>query len=418
MKQEIFRREAIEHQTASSLGSIFIVRPVTLSNLCLALLVMSIAIAIFLATTSYTSRETVKGVILPNKGMLRVASAATGILEHQYVKDGALVKKGDLLLEITLEQSSAETNGAQASISRTIEQRLAMTHDNLSRQPLAQRNERADMINKLDGLNEELVAVNTQVSLQRKNVSIAEASANKFAELHEKGFISYEGTSDRRTQYQDAMARLASLDRERIKVVRDLAATRSALSALDLRHATENGDTRKAEMLETEALFESERKRHLQVLAPQSGVVTGVNFVEGQAVDPGRTLLSIVPSGAKYEAHLFVPSKSAAQLKKNMKVSIRLDAFPYQRFGQLSSVINSVSMTTILPQEMNQLGLSTEMAGGVPVYRVIADLTEMKDEVPLQNLRAGMQFEADILVESRKFYKWIFSPIAGFGKRI
>lgn len=67
--------------------------------------------------------------------------------------------------------------------------------------------------------------------------------------------------------------------------------------------------------------------------APVAGTVTMIAAQIGAAVVPGRPLLALLPEGATLEAQLLVPSRDAGLLRPAQAVVLRLDAFPFQRFG-------------------------------------------------------------------------------------
>lgn len=413
MKRDIFRLEAIEYQSASSLGTIFIARPLGLDVMCGVLFAFFVGFLVFVYTASYTSKETVKGLILPSKGVARITAPSPGTVTRLYVKEGQLVQKDELLGEILIDPSGKSTDVAQAGISQAIEERLALAKDEIGRRKLTQDAARAGLSDKIAGIEQELATLDKEIAIQKENVELAKGGLRRFDELHQKGFISFEGTSNKRTQYQEAAARLESLTRERIRLLRDLTAARHDLAALPMRDATELSDAIRTELQEKQSLLESERKRVIKIWAPETGKVTGINFPEGQSVGMGKVLLSIVPVGSKYQAHLFVPSKSAAFIRRDALTYLRLDAFPYQRFGTLRSRVETVSMATILPDEMTELGMPAELSNGKAVYRVVADIAAESDRIPLENIRPGMQFEADVTMDTQKIYKWLLSPIFG-----
>jgi membrane fusion protein len=76
--------------------------------------------------------------------------------------------------------------------------------------------------------------------------------------------------------------------------------------------------------------------------------------------------------------------------------------------------VRSVSRSTVGPAEL--LGDGAALPGlvpGEPVYRVTVELarqtaTAYGEEVALQ---PGMQLEADVLIETRRLYRWVLDPL-------
>jgi membrane fusion protein len=118
--------------------------------------------------------------------------------------------------------------------------------------------------------------------------------------------------------------------------------------------------------------------------------------------------MTILPKDVSLQAVLFVPTRAYGFIKEEQKTHIRYQAFPYQRFGIFEGEIVEVSKSVILPNE-TLLPVSFEE----PVYRVIVNLNHQEVlaygiSVPLQ---AGMLLEADILVDTRSLFEWLFEPL-------
>jgi membrane fusion protein len=95
---------------------------------------------------------------------------------------------------------------------------------------------------------------------------------------------------------------------------------------------------------------------------------------------------------------------------------VRYQAFPYQKFGQYEATVESVSKAALSAQELSALGLSS---GGDSLYRVIVKL-DMQHVMAYGNpqpLQAGMQLEADILLDRRRLIEWVFEPVFSLTRR-
>src|SRR5262249_24010218 len=98
---------------------------------------------------------------------------------------------------------------------------------------------------------------------------------------------------------------------------------------------------------------------------PGGGDGTGLIAKRGPTPKPRHPVVSILPAGAVLEAHLLIPSNSIGFLAPNQTVSLRHEAFPYQRFGSYQGHITEISRTLILP------GVTTlPIQLAEPAYRV------------------------------------------------
>lgn len=90
-------------------------------------------------------------------------------------------------------------------------------------------------------------------------------------------------------------------------------------------------------------------------------------------------------------------------------------AFPHQRFGAGQGEIVSVSRTVLAPSEVSTPGVTVTE----PVFRVQVRLARdyvaaYGQRVPLQ---AGMQLTADVIVDRRTLFEWLFDPLYAAGRR-
>ena len=74
----LFRTESVEHQSRSWLGGIQLVRPVPLALLTGLVACTAVATGVFLFQGEYTRKAHVLGVIVPDRGLLRLPSPAVG----------------------------------------------------------------------------------------------------------------------------------------------------------------------------------------------------------------------------------------------------------------------------------------------------------------------------------------------------
>ncbi|MGB0935888.1 MAG: HlyD family efflux transporter periplasmic adaptor subunit [Colwellia sp.] len=155
------------------------------------------------------------------------------------------------------------------------------------------------------------------------------------------------------------------------------------------------------------------------ITASNDGLVTGVQVVEGETLSQSKAqskpLLHIIPEGSDLVAELLLPTRSAGFIGIGNKTRLRFDAFPYQRFGFVTSKIIRIDQTLISPNEV-LLPISFQE----PVYRLRAKLTQqqMKAFGKEFDLKSGMLFEADIMLEKRTLIEWLLEPIYSLKGRV
>ena len=93
----IFRREALESQQASWIGEIQLVRPPSLAFLTVGVALSAMAVGAFLTLGEYTRKVRVTGVLVPDRGVIRLVPPQDAVVLERRVVEGAQVRAGDVL---------------------------------------------------------------------------------------------------------------------------------------------------------------------------------------------------------------------------------------------------------------------------------------------------------------------------------
>ena len=111
-------------------------------------------------------------------------------------------------------------------------------------------------------------------------------------------------------------------------------------------------------------------------------------------------------------------------------MQLRYQAFPYQKFGHHPGQVLQVSRTPLQAAELASLPLSIGAVSGAsaegvqpqaePLYRITVALDEQSVQAygVAQPLVAGMQLEADVLLDRRRLIEWIFVPLLSVTGRL
>ncbi|WP_245419949.1 HlyD family efflux transporter periplasmic adaptor subunit [Phyllobacterium salinisoli] len=128
-------------------------------------------------------------------------------------------------------------------------------------------------------------------------------------------------------------------------------------------------------------------------------------------VPAGSELVSILPADGNLEIHLLAESKAIGFVRKGIRVLLRYAAFPYQKFGQYPGMITDVSQVTVANDLDTSVALSQQKQA--PRYRITVqpDSSVVMAYGKPEPLRAGMAVEADLLLDTRPLYQWLFEPL-------
>ncbi len=413
--QPLFRAAALNAQKPKWLGNIILVRPLSYTILTWVAAACALLVVIFLIWGSYTKRSTVIGQLLPDIGVVKVYTPQLAVVAQKLVVEGQEVKKGDPLYVLSSERQSGAQGAIQAAISQQVQSRRQSLIEELEKTRRLQREERDALAKRIDGLSAEGSNLANQIEVQSARVALGDETAVRYRNLLAKDYIARDQLQQKEAELLDQKARLQALERERISVLRELAARRNELSGLDIKHQTQLSQIERGISSTDQELTESEAKRQVTVVAPEGGIATALFAEVGQAVDGNRPLVSIMPKGATLQAQLYAPSRAIGFVRPGDAVLLRYQAYPYQKFGHARGKVISVAKTALPGSEISWLGNSASgnPQNNEPLYRVVAELesqTIMAYGQP-QPLQAGMLVEADLLQETRRLIEWVLEPL-------
>lgn len=408
MTRKLFRQEAIDAQREKFLGEATIARPLPLWILT-ALAAGCAALMIVVAVWGqYTRRERVEGFLQLDSGAARVNFAEAGRVAELLVKEGQVVKQGDPMVRLALDKSTVGSASTSAIVSGELSQRkVSLAKEQSQLQELAEQQVQ-QVKKRVAALETEVKQLDGEIKLQQQRLTSAQEQAQRFKQLAAEKFVSDIVARQKQDEATDQELKLQSLKRQRATLDRELSTTRSEEPSVALKARNEAEKVARQISEVQQNLAQEDARRESVINAPATGVVTNIAVSMGQSVAAETPFATILPSGAKLQAEMLVPTRAIGFVTKGKELTLRYDAFPYERFGQYRAVITEVSQTVWAPGE--KVG---PLAVKEPAYRIIAKLDQhsvraLDQEVPL---RPGMLFNADILLEKRSILEWVFEPM-------
>lgn len=151
------------------------------------------------------------------------------------------------------------------------------------------------------------------------------------------------------------------------------------------------------------------------VVAPQDGIVALVKAGVGRRLERGdvAVVLDAHPQGP-LQIVLRIPSGQRGFVAPGQRVGIKLDAFPYARFGMRTATIASISEVTTGDVDaggsLHDLGAAKEVG---PDYLAWASLGARTFRYGDQefHIYPGMRGRASIVVERLTLAEWLFAPL-------
>jgi membrane fusion protein len=414
--RSLFRQEAIDAQREKLLGELSTARPVPMWIFTLLAASFAIACVVFAFVGEYTRRERVEGFLAGDVGAARILSPQAGTVTQLLVKEGDEVATGSPIALLKLEHSQS---GGGASTSEQVEQQLLnRKHGIESEQTQAQlmgQQQVAQQQKRIDDLLKEVDQSKTGVQVQEQRVASAQQELHRFEKLAKDGFASEAMVRERRNDQLDQQSKLEVLKRAESTAERELRSAQAELPLIALRTRTliQQLEQQKDEL--QQELVQNKAKQEIVINASIPGVVTNIVPNQGDSVAADALLATVLPSGTKLHAQLLVPTRAIGFITAGNGVVLRYDAFPFQRFGQHHGTVASVSGTVWSPGE--RIGPLTARE---PVYRIDVKLERQTVGSGGHEfaLRPGMLVSADILLEKRTVFEWVFEPVLALRERL
>ena len=362
--------------------------------------------------------ETVQatGKLEPKGVTKEVKAPLGGVISDILVKDGELVEKGQTLLMLDTEAAKAKLKALEAVRDRVAAD-LALSKVQLGETPeLANLN--ANQRSKLKALNEEyrsrIDASEKGVVQARQAVDGARAqlSASEEALVIREGMLAdieplvREGAMARSQYLKEKQEKItlegevknqratlrrleAALEEAKQKLINTKALTR-----IDFSTKVEEGQKQLAE-LENQLSETRLTLRYQRIKAPVTGLVFDLKpsspgyVVSGNVPEP---VLKIVPTDFLV-ARVFITNQDIGFIRKGQKVQVRVDAFPYNEFGDVKGQIGKIGSDVLPPDQTYNFFR----------FPVTVDLTRnfLDYKGKKLNLVSGMSVTANITLRQR-----------------
>ncbi|MEE4355218.1 MAG: HlyD family efflux transporter periplasmic adaptor subunit [Desulfococcaceae bacterium] len=146
----------------------------------------------------------------------------------------------------------------------------------------------------------------------------------------------------------------------------------------------------------------------LKVRAPVAGEVTALSAKQrGEKIKADAPLLAIAPLEAEKILKIRIPDQDRGLLRTGQPVKLRFSAFPYQRYGFITGILEYISPDALADNEGKQfyegrIGLDREYAKGDGKQLAI---------------RYGMTAVAEISVQKRRIIDWVTDPFRKLSNR-
>ncbi|PZL85308.1 anibiotic ABC transporter [Pantoea sp. ARC270] len=415
MNNDLFRKESLDAKKTKVLGSVALYCPpfrwVIITLVCMLVAILT-AFCIF---GSYTKRETAKGVLVPENGMMTITAMSAGTVIALPVREGDRLKKGSQI----------------ATVSSEISTRYGSTREAIARQLELQKQGLNNQLLNLDELNSEtLKSLQEKVNLlgqqsvelekiyrqRTQQIQLSKNQLNKIAAMRREGYASNTQVEQQQNDLLDAGIRLQDVARQRIDVRQQLAQARQQLREQPITYSQQKNDLQQKLSEITQSMMENESRRSVELRAPEKGTVSAVLVKQGQVVTAGQTLAMILPDNAHLQARIMLSSRAIGFIQPGQRVVLRYQSFPWQKFGQQYGTVLEISKSALSPQEVATITGDSQVQESMYQVKVTLDKQTVQAYGKQSSLRPGSGLEADFIIDKRRIYEWVLEPLHALGK--
>ncbi|WP_295891468.1 HlyD family type I secretion periplasmic adaptor subunit [uncultured Vibrio sp.] len=383
-----------------------------------------------------------KGSVIPEGEKQVLQSAIGGKLKRILVKEGQLVEEGQPLVEFdaTFQQTALEElRSQQVTLMMSVERMNALLEE---REPDFSEFE----VEFAQIVSQQKAQLSAQKSLYYQKRIVLEKESEQIAEqlrTIEKSLPSYEKELNATKQELTILEKgfkAGNISRLRVLEMRQkLAAIEQKIEEARGKRSVlikqADGNEQKIEQLLAEAKVKVSDDRskavsdlsalnarvrssqakltNTMLVSPLQGLVQSLPSTQnGGVIQPGGTVVEIVPVGGKADFKARLSPRDVGFVSVGQSTRIKIDAFDYSRFGALKGRVESISPTT------------SQNERGEIFYEVVVSVEKpyFRDNPETFAILPGMTGEVDITTGEKSVFQYLWKPIytnvsVAFGER-
>lgn len=413
--QRIFRKEVLKDKQPKWIGKALLIGGIPSGFIGLMTIFFLLGLLSFLIFGSYTRRITVYGEVITSPRATNIFAVQKGVVSTCFVNIGDNVDKGQPLFLIDISHATEEGK-VNIMMRKALEKQLEQINK---------------IIKKLE-INKKETIVSLQTQKQQyelayskssdilnsiaKGVDNAKSTMLDYQEYQKKGLVTKDQLNSQINVYYQQQTSYQNLYNQHIqdslqitKLESDIVITSIDFDNQISQYMFQSSDIERQ-------LAEVDAGGTFVINSPVNGRIESLNVYEGQMIDEGNNLVQIIPNTDPiYYLILWLPNSNLPYIAIGDIINIRYDAFPHEKFGQFSGMIESISYVPSPLQEMASYSSSpvsnkTEVDESYYKVLVLLKQTHFSDQNKEMILTNGMRAQATLFLESRQLYQWMFTP--------
>lgn len=404
------------------------------------------AIVVFLVWASFAPLDDgvhVTGTVVVQGNRKAVQHPQGGVVEEILVKEGAVVKQGDVLVRINPLSLQAELNSIDLDYinalvveSRLTSERSALNAirwlpdlDDFKNSPKVMeakaaqesimQSRREDLNSKISILSQEAAGLESQIrelggiiGIRKEQLKSLEVDVNNLKQLAQEGFVPGGKANELERSRSELIAGISITTSE-------ISRARSSLSEVRLKMTQEKAsfmkevDTELSEVQKSRKAYKANAESVrfnlslADLKAPVDGTVVGLKvFTEGGVIKGGETLMEIVPQSASLIVHAKIPPDLIDKVRVGLETDLRFTSF-------------NQSTTPVVPGRVTLVGADKQLRASTDATTTPAEYYLAYIEVTAEGtkllgssqVQAGMSVDAIVKTGERTFMSYLLKPV-------
>jgi hemolysin D len=312
----------------------------------------------------------------------------------------------------TIAQASAfDTTHAQAQLTAQVATRASQLAG-LEQEKMQRAAERLVQQQTVAKLEETLPLVAKRASIRDQATALGNTSV--LADLESRQLL-----VETRAELEITRSKIVSLDAAIAGLEQKIVATDAEIRTNAMGELSKARDRRRAA---EEALTKAVRRAELQTLrSPISGTVQQMHIANiGAVVTPAQQLLSVVPNDDRVEVEAVLENRDVGFVAAGQRVQLKIDAFPFTRYGLLSGTVVSVDRDAE-PVSQPAVQGSQRAADAIDhvegserlryTVHIALEARSLDIDGRVGSLLPGMSIKAEILTGKRRIIDFLLAPL-------
>lgn len=367
---------------------------------------------LFVSTAELARKETVRGWLVSDPGVIRIAHSNAVLIRDVLRQPGETVRAGDPLIYLSSDSVLPGGHGKHEELLVQLRRDLVEIDSQLDLSLQHQALDSGSLGVQLQVADAEIASLVDQMGEHRQQIEVSRDQLRRLEEAGLNGAVSQWDILQQRQELGALEQQLGGLQQNLANLQRNREAIHNQGQGVPLQSGIERSELRLQRSRLLQQIAEHESRRLSVIHSPVTGTVASVEVHAGNTVAAQTLLMTVLPENIALSAELYVPSRAAGLIRAGQPVRLHYDAFPRQEFGSFRGTIEHISDFVLLPGDLPPAFPLPEAS-----YKLSVSISEtlIVTDIGPARLKPGMLLLAEVVLEDRKLLDWLVEPL-GLGR--